>query len=370
MKLSILQENLSKALSLVNRVVSSRSSLPVLSHVLLKTEKGRLRVSATNLEMGIHVWCGAKIEEEGEITVPARLFSDFINSIPNAKVELNVHETVLSCKTDNFQSNINGISADEFPLIPQIKDPKVVSLDSNEFRNAINQVVFAVAQDETRPVLSGVCFSLEKDLIKMAGTDSYRLAEKQFKPRTAAIKDIRIIIPGRTLAELARILGEAEEDVGIYLSENQISFKTSEVELTSRLIEGSYPDYTQIIPTSSSTSFKAPVDEFMNVMRVSGLFARESVNGVRMEVKSKGKVLVYATTSEIGDNVSSLSAQVKGEDGEISFNARYLQEVLSNLGAEDVEVSISGKLNPCLLKPIKGGKTDDSYLHIVMPLRT
>lgn len=367
MKLSLTQENLHKALGIVSRVASTRSNLPVLSNILLSTSANRLRLAATNLEIGINYWIGGKVEEEGAITVPARLFSEFIASLPSQNIELGLNDLSLVVKAPGVESTINGISADEFPLIPELKTDPILELPVESLASALNQVVGAASLDEARPVLTGVYIYSEDKHLTLVATDSYRLAEKQLKLAKPPTKPLAVIVPARTLQELARILGEAEGNVKIYLGENQIMFRLDNIELTSRLIEGKFPDYRQIIPKTAETTVEIATAELARITKVTSLFARESAGSIRIDIKGNGRLAVVANPSQVGENTSSADCEVTGEDGEISLNARYLTDALGVIGSEQVALSLSGKLNPCVLVP--SGKTSD-YLHIIMPLRT
>jgi DNA polymerase-3 subunit beta len=369
MKLSLTQENLSRALASVGRVVSTRTSLPVLANVLLATEGNRLRLSATNLEIGISYWVGSKVDREGSVTVPARLFTDFVTSLPHGNIALEATDSNLTVKATNYESKINGISSEEFPLIPQVTTDPVLNLPAPAFRDALGQVVVAASVDEARPVLAGVYLYTEGDTLFMAATDSYRLAEKRLELAEGTGKELSVIVPVRTIQELIRLLGESEGNVEIYLDDNQVMFRLDDIELVSRLIEGQFPNYKQIIPKQTDTSFDISTAEFSRITKVASLFARESAGSIKLVIKAEGEVSLIASDSEIGGNTSSAMCEVAGDDGEISLNARYLQDALSVMKSPEVRFAISGKLNPCVLAPI-GDDLDDDYIHIVMPLRT
>jgi DNA polymerase-3 subunit beta len=370
MKLSITQENLAKALAVVSRAVSSRSSLPVLSNVLLSTDSNRLKLAATNLEIGINYWIGCKTTEDGSITVPARLFSDFITSLPGGNIELSSETTTLAIKTPHFESSINGIASDEFPLIPHIKAEPVLTVASGMFKDALTQVIVAASIDEARPVLSGIYMFVEKDELVMVATDSYRLAEKRLK--LAGLKadaKLAIIVPVKTMAELTRILGDSEGDLQVYIGENQVMFEIDGVELTSRLIEGQFPNYQQIIPAKPETTITIDTSEFSRITKVAGLFAREHAGSMRLQIQAEGRVSIITSASQVGENTSNADCQVEGDDAEVSLNAKFLADALAIMKTPQITFSTSGKLNPCVLKPI-GKNVSPDYLHIIMPLRT
>jgi len=367
-KLSLTQENLSRALATVGRAVSSRSSLPVLSNVLLTAENNRLRLSATNLEIGIHYRIGAKVETEGSVTVPARLFTEFVSSLPGGNLDLQAENNNLSIKTPHYQSHLNGISADEYPLIPTIDGKPILILPASIFKEALQRVVPAASLDETRPILSGVYIYKDDDELVVAATDSYRLAERRIKLKEKAEGEPQFIVPARTINELIRILGDSEGQVEIYLDDNQVMFRVEDVELVSRLIEGQFPNYGQIIPKETITGFEIESSEFSRITKVASLFARENNGSIRLEIKAEGEVRLISSDSEVGGNVSSAECDALGEDGEIALNARYLADALNSMQADRIQFAISGKLNPCVLRPV--GSDSKTYLHIIMPLRT
>jgi DNA polymerase III subunit beta len=368
-RLSLTQENLARALGSVGRVVSSRTSLPVLSNVLLVTDGNRLRLSATNLEIGINYWIGSKVEEQGSLTVPARLFAEFVSSLPHGNIELSATEAVLTVKSPHYESKINGIVADEFPLIPTLTSEPALTLDAGVLREALAQVVVAASADEARPVLAGVYLYTEDKTLYIVATDSYRLAEKKLELEAAPPTPIAAIVPAKTMTELVRLLGESEGEAEVYLDEGQVMFKVGDVELVSRLIEGSFPNYRQIIPNKMTSSFDIETAEFARITKVASLFARESAGSIKLEIRAEGEVKIVTSDSEVGGNTSSAECDVSGDDGEISLNARYLTDALSVMKTPDVRFAISGKLSACVLSPV-GDNTKDDYLHIVMPLRT
>lgn len=366
MKVSVLKENLAKALSVCGRVVSTRGSLEILSHVLLQTEGGRLRISATNLEVGINYWVGSKVEKEGSITVPARLFIDVVSSLSSEKIELELNDLTLSVTSGNDHLTIKGLSSEEYPLIPTINDKVALTVKSDILRDALNLVNFAAAVDEARPVLSGVYMSAENNELVFAATDSYRLAEKKVKIDKEVKEKLEALVPARTMLELARVLSDFDEEIKVSINDNQILFTAKDLEFTSRLIEGQFPNYKQIIPDDNETKAIVTKGEFLNVLKVATLFAKENANSINLVVKSKGKLEVTSNSSQVGDSNSVLDAEVTGKDGEISFNGRYLIDALNNIKEQKVRFEISGKLNPGVIRP-EGSK---DYTYIIMPLRS
>ncbi|KKR18364.1 MAG: polymerase III subunit beta protein [candidate division CPR2 bacterium GW2011_GWC1_41_48] len=366
MQVSVLKENLSKALNTVGRIVSTKGSLPVLSHVLINTEDGRLKLSSTNLELGITYKIGGKVEKNGSITVPSRLFTDFVNSLPNEKIDLTLKELTLKAKCSNYNSEIKGLSSDEFPLIPNVKENKVLSIDSKTLKEAIRLVSFAAAVDDARPVLSGVYFSKEGKRLTLVATDSYRLAEKAVTLTKDSKTDFSIIIPVKTIQELFKIISDLEGEVEVYLSDNQILFEIDGVELMSRLIEGQFPNYKQIIPDSSETKATVNSAEFVNALKVTILFAKENANTINVQINPKGKIELQVEANQIGSSDSFVEADVEGKGGEISFNGRFLADALQNISSKDVTLEISSKLTPGIVR----AKEIKDYTYIIMPLRS
>lgn len=365
MKFICLQENLNKGLVQVNRLATSKSSLPILENVLLKTEGGRLKLVTTDLEAVIIQWIGGKTEKEGTITVPARLFSEYISSLPNNKIELKSENgTDLAISQDEYEATIKGQVADDFPIIPEIKDSVFTTISSKTLADALAEVVYAAAIDDSKPVLAGVLFYFDKKSLKLVATDSYRLAEKKITLKESVSATKKIIIPAKTVSELQRALAELNEDIEIKVGESQVLFHSKNTDIIARLIDGNFPDYDKIIPDQCSTKAVIERSAFINVVKAASLFAREGGNSIKLKINPKGKVIISATASQVGENTSQTEAQVSGVEGEIAFNARYLLDVLGNLKSQKVSIEISGKLKPAVVKP--EGK--DDYLHIIMPL--
>jgi DNA polymerase-3 subunit beta len=373
-KISCLQENLAKGLSIVGRAVASRSTLPVLSNVMLATDSGRLKLSATNLELGINCWVGAKVTEEGATTVPARLLTDFVNSLPPEQIdlELAVRTQTLNARCARFEANIKGIDAQEFPIIPTADDGEhAIRLEPEALRQIIEQVVFAAATDESRPILTGVLARFEGDRLTMAAADGFRLSVRGAPLAQPVDETIEVIIPGRALGELARISADQEDWVEVVITpaRNQILFHLQDIDLVSQLIEGRFPDYRQIIPSGYTTRTVLDTSGFLKVARVSHLFARDAANIVRLEVAPgdelmPGHITLAATSAELGDNVGQLDASIEGDPLEIAFNAKYLIDVLSVMDTAQVALETSSASSPGVLRPIG----DDDFVHVIMPM--
>jgi DNA polymerase III subunit beta len=373
-KLSCLQENLSKGLSIVGRAVASRSSLPVLSNVLLSTDEGRLRLAATNLEIGINCWVGAKIEEDGATTVPARLLTDFVNSLPAGQIDmdLSVRTQSLNARCAQFEANIKGIDAQEFPVVPTAEgNDGYIELQADALRQMISRVVFAAATDESRPILTGVLATFEGDRLTMAAADGYRLSVQSTKLVKPVTEKLEVIIPSRALAELARISADQEDPIRVMVTpgRNQVLFHMRDVDLVTQLIEGNFPDYRQIIPSAFTCRTVIDVQSFLKATRVSHLFARDAANIVRLEMTpgddlTPGRLTLAATSNELGDNVGQLDATVDGEPMEIAFNAKYLIDVLSVLDAAQVALETSSASSPGVLRVVG----EEDFVHVIMPM--
>ena len=372
MKVSCLQENLSKGLSLVSRAVAARSTLPVLGNILMATDNGRLRLSATNLELGITCWVGAKIEEDGSVTVPAKTLVDLVNTLPQDKVELdlNVRTQTLNLVCGRTQAHLKGIDAQEFPLIPCADLDNSLELNVEDFKEMINQVAFAAATDEARPILTGVLAKIDGGTLKLEAADGFRLAVRTASLSSPAETPVTAVIPARALAELARIIG-ADEPVYMSLppGRGQVIFHHGNVELVSQLIEGNFPDLTSVIPKKYTTRTVLPTEEFRKACRTSDIFAREAAHTARLKIKpgselEPGHVSISATSAETGDNVAEIDATVDGVPVEIAFNVKYLVDVLNVITTPNVALETSTATSPGIIRPV--GR--DDYLYVAMPM--
>lgn len=363
MELQVTQENLSKALNTVGRIASMRSTLPILSNVLLKIVDNRLSIAATNLDIAITHFIGAKVAKNGSITVPARLMQDFVSSLPNGVISLKQEEQKLHITTDSYQSVINGVAADEYPVMPAINDGKQWKIPANIIKKGLQQVIFAASSDEARPVLTGVNLYTYEGTLYMVATDSFRLAEKALMPS----KDtLNLLIPATALQDVLRILSDYEDDVWVEHDDQQVQFKIGDVELVARLIEGNYPDYRKLIPTKFTTSATVKRAELTNITKVSSLFARESAGSVTLEVDPKEKqIRIRSIASQLGENTAAAPATVSGE-GTITLNSHYLLDALGALNDDEVSFNFNGKLEPSVIKETK----HSDYLHVIMPLKS
>lgn len=363
MKLQVTQENLNRALAAVARVANSRGTLPILANVLLKTYNNRLSVSATNLDIAITHFIGAKVSEEGSITIPARLMQDYVASLPNGVINLDLNESKLKIKADKYNSVINGIVADDFPVMPAISDGTKWSIPSNIFKKALQQVAFAASSDESRPVLTAIFIHSSKDSLYIASTDSYRLAEKNLGSNN---NQVSILIPASAMNDLLRVLGDDDSQIEVTHNDQQALFKTGDIELVTRLIDGQYPDYQKLIPSAFTNQATLKKSDLVNVAKVSSLFARESAGSVTIELnKDSNQLEIKSIASQLGENTATADAKIKGGDS-ITLNSKFLIDALGVIEGETVTFGFNGKLEPTILY----SPDNKDYKHIIMPLKS
>jgi len=373
MKIQLLQENLAKGLSIVSHTVSSKAQLPILSNILMTTDKGRLKLSATNLETSINYWLGAKIEEKGNTAIPAKALTEFVSSLPAGKIQLQTKENELKIISGPYQAKFVGLPASEFPSLPILTAKP--NLIINNLVASVPQVTFATAQDETRPALAGVLLKiLAKELILVA-TDGYRLSKKKIMEvkENQKTKELvkGLIIPSWTLNEITRIMGEKEMTgkIGLNINQklNQVIFSADEVEMASRLIEGNFPDFKKVIPESSETKLMVEKETLLRAIKIASIFARESANIIKLEITTgkSSQLKISANTAQIGSNISKIEAKIEGKANKIAFNSRYLLDFLNNVQSKQIIFEMSTGLNPGIFRPVD----DDTFLHIIMPVR-
>jgi DNA polymerase-3 subunit beta len=372
-KLSCLQENLAKGISIVSRVVSTRAVLPVLSNILMATDEGRLKLAATDLSTSITCWIGAKVEEDGEITIPARLLSDFVSSLPPAQIqmELVTRTKSLHLKCAQFEADIHGIDAQDFPIIPSEVSDHKIEIPPAALRQMIEQVTLAAAPaEEGRLVLTGALAEFQGSQLTMVAADGFRLSLRRAQLSEEVPEPLDVIIPARALRELARVSVEEEDPVQIIVTpnRNQVLFRLSSIEIISQLIEGKFPDYNQIIPSSYGTRVVVNTHDLMRAVRISVLFSRDVANIVRLEIIPGSELtpgrLRVESTAEVGQNVGDLDASVEGEQMEIAFNGRYLIDMLNVIGTEQVVLEATNPSRPGILKPVG----DDNLIYVIMPM--
>jgi DNA polymerase-3 subunit beta len=372
MKLSCLQENLSKGLGIVGRAVATRATLPITNNVLIATDESRLKLSATNLEMAISHWIGAKVEEEGAITVPARLLTEFVNSLPvGEKVDMKLVGKTLELRCARFEARISGVDANDFPPIPKVDEGIKTKVEIAALRQAINQVVFAAATEESRPVLTGVDAQFEDKFVSLAAADGFRLAVYRMPLSTAVKEKAEVIIPSRTLNELNRLIGDDEETVDITVNPNksQVMFHLKKTQLVSQLVQGTFPKYSQLIPQSFAGRATVTVNEFLRACKMASIFARDGSGIVRLIMTpggdlTPGKITVSSKSEELGEDIGEIDATVEGQESKIAFNGKYLTDVLSVLKEAKVTLETTNPSSPGVIKPVGS----DNYIHVVMPM--
>ena len=381
MKLSCLQENLSKGLAIVGRAVATRTTLPITQNVLLATDQSMLKLSATNLEIAITTWIGAQVEEEGSITVPARLLTEFVASLPSERIDvvMNPQPRVLQLTCARSEARINGTDPEEFPPIPIVESGVGAKIEPEALRAAIGQVVFAAATEESRPVLTGVKVELEGDQFSMAAADGFRLALHRGRLVEPVEEPISVILPARTLNELNRFLGDQESPVEITVTpaKGQVLFHLNNINLVSQLIQGTFPSYSQLIPQSYQTRTVIQLQEFLRAARSAAIFARDGSGIIRLQMipgtgdassqngeARPGRVVISAKAEELGDNQDEVDTLIEGDESKIAFNSKYLLDVLSVLDRGDVALETTTPSSPGVFKPTGS----DSYVHVVMPM--
>jgi DNA polymerase-3 subunit beta len=373
MKVSCTQEALARGLGIVGRAVAARSPLPITANVLIQSDGGRLKLAATNLEITMSCWIDAKIEEEGAITVPARLLSDFVSTLPNDKIELTVaprsRQMRVVCARN--EASIGGLDAEDFPPAPQVKDGLTIELDPKSLRQAIAQTVFTVATDDSRPVLTGVLTQLEDQQLTLAASDGFRLSVYKLALAKAVAEKTDLVIPGRALGELSRLLGEEDEPVLLQTNaaKTQVLFRLANAEMVAQLLQGTFPNFSQLIPTTWSTRAIVEASDFLRETRTASVFARDGSGIVRLVVSPgegglPGKMVLSARAEEVGDNEGEIDAAVEGEGVKIAFNGKYLQDVLQALDAGQISLETTNSSSQGVIRPVGS----DNYIHVIMPM--
>lgn len=373
MKIISLQKNLKSGVYAVSHIAQKNTNLPILNNILISAKDGVISLVTTNLEIGITSVLRGKVEKEGSFTVDARILSDYVNLLHNEKVSLEVKEKELEIECGDNKTKIKGLSSEEFPFIPIIDrvSPYIISI--NDFKKAVAQVLFSAALDEARAELSGVLLILENKKMTIVATDSYRLSEKSILIKSETADEKRCIIPARTLQEILRVIGsetgedEAPKEITLYVSENQCLFVIGNTEIVSRLIDGRYPDYQQIIPQRHSSRILVDRQELARAVKAAALFSKNGVNDINLEVNAgKKNITISAASGQTGEHTSTLPATIDGTDVSIILNSRYLLDVLAVLNDETATIELTDANTPCI---IKDGQTKD-YLYIIMPIRT
>ncbi len=373
MKISCLQENLAKGLSVVGRAVGTRSTLPQASHVLLASDEGRLKLVATNLEIAITCWIGAQVEEEGAVTIPARLLTDFVTSLPNERIDMSLparaKQLNLTCARN--EASVSGMDAADFPPVPPVDDGFRLKLDAKALRAAIEHVEFAAAADDTRPVLTGIHTLLEDSELTLAAADGFRLAVYKLALDQEVPEKVEVIIPARAMRELMRLLTEEEAplELAFNAARSQVLFRMKSVEMVATLIQGTFPNYSQLIPGSYASRALIDMRQFLQETRIAAIFARDGSGIVRIQLQpgedvAPGKLIISARAEEIGEHRGEMDVKIEGEASKIAFNSKYLQDVLQVLDCSQVALETSTPSSPGVLRPVGV----ENYVHVVMPM--
>jgi DNA polymerase-3 subunit beta len=375
MRVSVLQENLQKGLSIVSRAITSRPTLPILANVMLTTDEARLQLSATNLELGITAWIGAKVEDDGAITLPARTLQELVNTLQPERIDmdLDIRTLTLHLRCGGKTANIKGMDATEFPLVPEFDVDHAISLPAMVFKEMIDQVVFCAAKEDNRPILTGILMRFAGETLTLASADGYRLSVRTTELEFNTGDREPLIVPARTLQELSRIITDDEDEVLIGLpdSRGQIMFKLKNVVMSSQLIEGRFPDYEAIIPRRYETSTVAYTSDLLAACKSSEVFAKDSANTARIVIQPSGnnqpgQVIVAGRSQEKGDAEAPIDASIEGQGVEIAFNIKYLIDVLNVIKDEQVVLETSGAMAPGVVRP--AGR--DDFIHVIMPMST
>ena len=370
MKLSCIQSNLRKGLATVSRAVATRSTIPETQNVLIATDNGRLRLTATNLEIAITTWIGAQIEEEGSVTIPARMLSDFINSLPDKKVDIETVANPIGLKIHcaNFDAQMNGIDPENYPPIPNISDGPKISISSSDFKSSLSRVRFAVATDESSPALTGVKVDIKGNEFTLASADGFRLAIETGSCESSVEEDVSVIVPGRTMNEIFSLLGTDSGmlDMTVTEQKSQALFKFGDVEVVTQLIQGNFPDYERLIPGEKGTICRVNREEILQATNAASVFARDGSGIIRMvsDDTDEGSIRIMSQAEELGSNESRVNASIEGEETRIAFNSKFLNEILSVLDGDEVEIETMSPSSPGVFR----SAANSGYLHIIMPM--
>jgi len=377
MQFTVLQKNLLKGLNIVGKAVNARSPLPILGNILFSTDKGRLKLTASDLEMTISTWIGAKIDREGEVTIPAKLINEFVSQISEEKISVDVDGNNMNMTTEKLNAVFNGTTADEFPVNKKMDSEISFKLNSKDFFEALTKVQFSVAVDESRPVLTGVLFVIDGDSLKLVGLDGFRLSEHSIKMDKSVNVDSQFIVPARALFDISKNFTDySEVSIGVNLESQNLLLSVDDIEVQIKLIAGEYPDYQAIIPDEYNTTITVDRLELTNSIKLVSVFARELGYSVKFSVKKDGIIEAESKPTEIGSNKVKIESKVEGDDITIVFNAKFLLDFLNHINSDKVQIKTVGTTKPGLLVPVsdnsgskdKGGSSQSDYWYLVMPM--
>ena len=363
MKIICTQENLKAGLQIATRIIGNTNTLPILNNILLKTENGSLTLLSTNLEIGLRTEVRCKIEEPGDVCLPAKIINELISALPSGNIELSTTEHGVEIKAENYKTKIHSLPSDEFPLIPAIEKIDVIKINGVELKQAIDSVLFAASTNETQPEIAGVLFKQDGHGVRLVATDRYRLAEKKI-PLTNQIER-EIIIPHRTVQEISRVLTPQTEVVEVVIAETQIALFLNNTEIVSRLVDGDYPEYQAIIPQTVNTTIEVDTMAFVSALKTSGIFSK-STNSVNLSYNTENQSLkISAESHDLGESSIVVPAEVGGASGEILLNHKYVIDALQTIDKPVVVVKVVDEDSPVVFNP----QGDASYLYLVMPIK-
>lgn len=366
MKITCTQENLKSGLSTVGRIISSSNTLPILSNLLVRTENGVLKISSTNLEVAITTEVRCRVEEEGGVTVVSKTINELINNLPNKNINLETQNNELKIETDNYHTTVKTLPTEEFPIIPKVESGKTLTLDSQDLKISLDQVIFAASLNQTQPEISGILLKCFEGTLKIAATDRYRLAEKKLELKEKPNNSFEVIIPQKTALELSRIIGSQKGQVEIMFGETQVAIIFNNTQIISRLIDGQYPDYEQIIPSNFKIDVATEKLPLLSALRAVAVFSQGG-NSVRFEFSQENQTLILsAESSELGKSQVELPAKITGNSAVVLLNFHYVLDSLSSIDSANVVMKIIDDNSPSLILP--EGKSD--YIYLVMPIKS
>jgi len=379
MKITILKEKLKEGINIVEKISQKTFTLPILQNTLFEVEKNFLKLSSTNLESGVNWWNLVKVEKEGKICLPTRFFSSLLTFLPQKPIILEIKDLSLSLECENYKTKIKGFNPEEFPIIPSAKEEASFFVDSLSLCRALNQILNIPSSSLARPEISGIYFSFQSEMIKIVATDSFRLAEKKLFLKTNLSKEYSLILPQAAAREIVSIFGEKEGELKIYLSPNQIWLESMmsetshpQIQFTSRLIEGEYPNYQEIIPKKFETYLTLPKEEFLSQIKTASLFSGK-INEVKLKIDPKNEIVeIFSQSPDLGEYNSFLKGKIKGKEVSLSFNHRFLLDGISEIKTKEILLEITDEEGPSVLKPTQpeAGYPGEDYLYIIMPIKT
>lgn len=367
MKIECIQENLNKGLNIASHIVNKNNSLPILNNILLETQEDNLKIISTNLEVGIEFNIRCKVDVPGKIVVPAQLFNSYVSTLPSKNINLSLEDNKLNISCDKFNTKINCLSAEDFPIIPEINKKNKYSFSCKDLKNILPRVIGSVSSNNSRPEINGVLFNFEGGKLILAGTDGYRLSEGKINIQNENNTNEQIILPLFTTQEINKILQIEDGNIDIYTSDTQILFNFENIKLISRVISGNYPDYKQIIPESFKTEFNVVKSDFLSIIKNIGLFADKNINDIKIIINDN-KVKIESKNNEIGENVVELDTTITGDNNNIIFNYQYLIDGLNNISSKNIKINIFDENMPSLICGLEDNEKD-VYKYILMPIR-